>query len=320
MTTTESDLRPEEFAEAAASAIADALGRNPRDAAAVLANAGLLGVCADEADGGLGLGIAFALPIAIEAGRLQLAFPLIEQMLVARALAGSPLAAQLCSGERLASWALHGGLGHGMAGHVRYAADCDWVLVADENGGAALCDLATVAIEQDKALDPEHPQSWLGLAQAGVLARISAAAYAGLQRDLQVLVMGFVNGAADGALGRTAEYMATRVQFGRPISSKQSVRHLLARMCLARETTSASVHRLLHVDEYGAPRDTRAPLAHAIAQAAFVLEKSIHLHGGMGFTWEMPLHRSLREIRKFDAALGSGQLASQAGRDFIAAV
>jgi alkylation response protein AidB-like acyl-CoA dehydrogenase len=54
-----------------------------------------------------------------------------------------------------------------------------------------------------------------------------------------------------------------------------------------------------------------------LSSAAFVLEKSIHLHGGMGFTWELPLHYALREVRKFDAAFGAGALASQAGRDFI---
>ncbi len=61
-------------------------------------------------------------------------------------------------------------------------------------------------------------------------------------------------------------------------------------------------------------------LANALASAAFVLEKSIHLHGGMGFTWEVPLHYALREVRKFDAAFGSGALASQVGLDFIQSV
>ncbi|MDB5895788.1 MAG: Acyl-CoA dehydrogenase, C-terminal domain [Rhodoferax sp.] len=320
MTTSNLELQPEEFAQAAAEAIADALDRTSREAATVLANAGLLGICADETDEGLGLGIEFALPIAIEAGRLQLPFPLLEQMLVARALKGSPLAVELCRGEKLACYALQGSIEDGWAGHARYVNECDWVLVAEQGGGAALCDLAYVGIEPDAALDPEHSQSWLTLTTPRVLARIDDDAFLTLQRDMQVLVAGFVHGAAAGALARTADYMSTRVQFGRPVSSKQSVRHLLARMCLACETTNASVHRVLRADEYGAPRDTRAPLAHAIAQAAFVLEKAIHLHGGMGFTWELPLHRSLRDIRKFDAAFGSGDLSKRVGSDFIASV
>jgi alkylation response protein AidB-like acyl-CoA dehydrogenase len=98
------------------------------------------------------------------------------------------------------------------------------------------------------------------------------------------------------------------------------VRHLLARMRLLQEAASAGIQRVLDADEDGLPRNARAVLANALFSAAFVLEKSIHLHGGMGFTWELPLHVSLREVRKFDAAFGSGALASQVGRDFIASV
>ncbi|HCQ46775.1 MAG TPA: hypothetical protein DIW53_08305, partial [Achromobacter sp.] len=59
------ELRPEEFAQAADAAITDALSRaDAHEMAAVLAQAGLCGVMADEADGGLGLDLAFALPIA----------------------------------------------------------------------------------------------------------------------------------------------------------------------------------------------------------------------------------------------------------------
>lgn len=45
--------------------------------------------------------------------------------------------------------------------------------------------------------------------------------------------------------------------------------------------------------------------------AAFVIEKAIHLHGGMGFTWEVPLHYALREVRKLDAAFGAGALSKE---------
>jgi alkylation response protein AidB-like acyl-CoA dehydrogenase len=314
------DLQPEEFAQAAAAAIADAQARSFRDAAPVLASAGLCGVCASEDAGGLALGTAFALPIVAEAGQQRLQWPLLETILVAKALGDSPLAAQLASGERVATWALHGGLQQRWAGHARYARDSDWVLVADGQGGAALLDLRSVQIEDDTALDADHPQAWLVLEQPEVLATLDAATFAALQRDRDILVAGFVNGAAEAALATTATYMATRVQFGRPLSAKQAVRHLLARMRLLQDATNAGIQRVLAVDEDGRVRNTQPVLANALANAAFVLEKSIHLHGGMGFTWEVPLHVSLREVRKFDAAFGSGALASQVGRDFIATV
>ncbi|MBO9514642.1 MAG: acyl-CoA/acyl-ACP dehydrogenase [Variovorax sp.] len=320
MSTSDNDLKPEEFGQAAAAAIADAQTRGFRDAAQVLAAAGLCGVCASEDAGGLGLGTEFALPIVAEAGKLRLQWPLLETLLIAKALGDSPLAAELAGGERIATWALQGSLQEGFAGQARHAKGCDWVLVADGQGGAALLDLATVEIQEDAALDPEHPQSWLTLDKAKTLATLDAAAFAALQRDGEILIAGWVNGAAEGALATTAAYMSTRVQFGRPLSAKQAVRHLLARMRLLQEASNAGIQRVLRADEYGLVRSTRPVLANAIANAAFVLEKSIHLHGGMGFTWEVPLHYALREVRKFDAAFGAGALARQVGADFIASV
>lgn len=320
MSMQDNDLQPEEFAQAAAEAIADAQARGFRETGRVLAAAGLCGVCAAEEAGGLALGIEFALPIVTEAGRLRLQWPLLETLLIAKALGTSPLAAELCSGERAATWALQGSLQDGFAGHARHAQQADWVLVADGRGGGALLDLSSVETETDEALDPEHPQCFLMLEGAKVLAEFGAAAFAALQRDLQILVAGWAHGAAEGALATTAGYMATRVQFGRPLSAKQAVRHHLAKMRLLQEAAGAGIRRVLRADEFGGERGTRAVLAQALDSAAFVLEKSIHLHGGMGFTWEVPLHRALREVRKFDAAFGAGALARQAGRDFIQSV
>jgi len=310
------ELRPEEFAQAADAAIADALTRaDPRAMAEVLAQAGLCGVMAAEDDGGLGLDLAFALPIAHAAGRLRLPLPLPEQILLARALAGTPQAAALAAGERLAGIAWHGSL---QTGHARVDNGlADWVLVAD-GAGAALIDASALPREAQAALDPEHPQTWIALAGAPVLARLDEQAWDALRRQAHLLLAEFANGAAEGALQAAADYMATRVQFGRPLSAKQAVRHLLARMRLLQDVSSAAIRRATQADEYGAPRDTRPALAGALANAAFVIEKAIHLHGGMGFTWELPLHRALRAVRRLDAAFAG--LSRDAGRAFIQSV
>lgn len=320
MSAPDNDLLPSEFAQAAAAAIADAQARDPKDTASVLAEAGLCGVCASESAGGLGLGIEFAVPIVAAAGRLRLQWPLLETLLVAAALGDAPEAAALASGGRIATWALEGNLQDGWVGHARHVKQSHWMMVTDGQGGGALVDLAGLEVQADAALDPEHPQAWIDLSHPRVLARIDAARYAMLQRQGQILVAALAHGAAEGALEMTATHLSTRVQFGRPLSAKQAVRHHLARMRLLQEASGASIERALHPNEFQQARDTQPVLAHALAQAAFVLEKSIHLHGGMGFTWEVPLHYALREVRKFDAAFGSGALAQQVGRDFIQAV
>jgi hypothetical protein len=119
MTMSDNDLKPEEFAQAAAEAITDAQTRGFRDAAQVLANAGLCGVCALEDAGGLQLGIDFAVPIVAEAGRLRLHWPLLETILITKALGDSPLAAELVGGARVATWALQGSL-QGKLAQLRY--------------------------------------------------------------------------------------------------------------------------------------------------------------------------------------------------------
>lgn len=336
-------LRPEELAEAAEAPIEDAKGRAPRDAARVLAEAGLTGVAAAEADGGLGLPIAFALPIAEAAGRLQLRFPLVEQILLARAFAGitsagSCVAGAIAAGERVGTIAWQGSLAEGLAGPARFATDCDWVLMADgsvagaDPRGAVLLDVSGLDIVTDDALDPDVPQAWLrpGAADrrsgghapdsARIVARLPADAWARLRAEARILLAGFVTGAAQGAIARTAAHVATRVQFGRPLSARQAVRHALARMQLQMEVSAAATRRVLATDESGAPRDPRPTFAGAIANATFILEKAIHLHGGMGFTWEVPLHHSLRDIRAIDAALAGTAAAKAIGRRFIASV
>ena len=165
---------------------------------------------------------------------------------------------------------------------------------------------------------PETPEAFdhRGRAAAGCLCCGSRR----LRREAQILFAGFVTGAAQGAITRTATHVATRVQFGRPLSTKQAVRHWMARMQLAMEVSAAATRRVLAANEFGAARDARPALAGAIGNAAFVMEKAIHLHGGMGFTWEMPLHQSLRDVRAIDAAFGSSALTHEVGRRFIESI
>ena len=333
-------LRPEEFAEAAEAPIEDAKGRGLRDAARVLAQAGLIGVAAAEDDGGLGLPIDFALPIAEAAGRLQLRFPLVEHILLAKAFGsastgeggdvGNAIAQALAAGDRLGCIAWQGSISEGLAGHARQAAQCDWVLVADEApaaesilaehgacGGASLLEVPGLTVEADAALDPDVPATWLQLADARVVGRLSPDAFAQLRTDACILLAGFATGAAQGAIAKTAAYVATRVQFGRPLSAKQAVRHWMSRMLLVTEVSAAAARRALALDDDGSRRDARPALAGAVANAAFVLEKAMHLHGGMGFTWEVPLHHSLRDVRAIDAFCGSGLAYKRIGERFI---
>lgn len=316
MTGEDHGLTPAELAEAARPAIEEAGGKPTRDAARVVAEAGLTGVCVPEDDGGMGLDLSFALAIAEEAGRLQLRFPLIDQMLLARALGGTDIGARIASGEgvAVAAW------GAASGGSLRVMSDpgSDWVLFPTHSG-AELVERGGLAATQDSALDPDDPEVWLEWGTAAAATTLNAGQMARLTAEAQVLYGGFVTGAAARALDLTAGYMATRVQFGRPLSSKQAVRHHLARMKLLLEISRAALARSIAQDESGNPRDVRPAFTGAVRNAAWSVEKAIHLHGGMGFTWEVPLHVSLRDVRKIEAAFRAGRLAREVARDFIEA-
>ncbi len=101
-------------------------------------------------------------------------------------------------------------------------------------------------------------------------------------------------GVAQRALDLAVEHAKTRVQFGRPIGSYQAVSHPLAQTYTDAELARSLVYWAAWCV---AEEDERAPLAAACAKAfaseaaVAACERSIQAHGGLGFTWEHPLHR-----------------------------
>jgi alkylation response protein AidB-like acyl-CoA dehydrogenase len=101
-------------------------------------------------------------------------------------------------------------------------------------------------------------------------------------------------GIAQRALDLGVEHAKTRVQFGKPIGTYQAVSHPLAQTYTDVEFARSLVYWAAWCV---AEDDERAPLA-AVAAKAFATEaavtaceRSIQAHGGIGFTWEHPLHR-----------------------------
>ncbi|HEY2209208.1 MAG TPA: acyl-CoA dehydrogenase family protein [Gaiellaceae bacterium] len=101
-------------------------------------------------------------------------------------------------------------------------------------------------------------------------------------------------GIAQRALDLGVEHAKTRVQFGKPIGTYQAVSHPLAQTYTDVELSRSLVYWAAWcVTE----NDDRAPIAAAAAKAfateaaVAACERSIQVHGGIGFTWEHPLHR-----------------------------
>jgi len=101
-------------------------------------------------------------------------------------------------------------------------------------------------------------------------------------------------GVAQRALDLGVEHAKTREQFGKPIGTYQAVSHPLAQTYTDVELSRSLVYWAAWCV---AESDERAPLAAAAAKAfateaaVVACERSIQVHGGIGFTWEHPLHR-----------------------------
>jgi alkylation response protein AidB-like acyl-CoA dehydrogenase len=101
-------------------------------------------------------------------------------------------------------------------------------------------------------------------------------------------------GIAQRALDLGVEHAKTRQQFGKPIGTYQAVSHQLADTYtdveLARSLAYWAAWSVAESDEQAAIAAAAAK-AFATEAAVRACERSIQVHGGIGFTWEHPLHR-----------------------------
>jgi alkylation response protein AidB-like acyl-CoA dehydrogenase len=98
----------------------------------------------------------------------------------------------------------------------------------------------------------------------------------------------------------SAEYARTRVQFGRPIGTFQAVKHKCVDMLLDLEAAKAVAYYAAWTVETDAPD---LPVMSSLAKAEcseaalHVATETLHVHGGIGFTWEHPAHLYLKRAQ-----------------------
>jgi alkylation response protein AidB-like acyl-CoA dehydrogenase len=105
-------------------------------------------------------------------------------------------------------------------------------------------------------------------------------------------------------------YAGEREQFGKKIGAYQAISHSLVDGYVAVELSrSLAYWAAWSVAENDEQVDLAASSAKSQATEAAVLacEKSIQAHGGIGFTWEHPLHRYYKRALWLEGALGYGR-------------
>ncbi len=108
-------------------------------------------------------------------------------------------------------------------------------------------------------------------------------------------------GVARKCVEKTVEYAKARTQFGAPIGSFQSIKHLCADVLLDAELADAVLQQAVESQELA---DSELAFVVATRAAVLAAESCIHVHGGIGFTWEHPAHWYLRRARVNATLLG----------------
>lgn len=222
----------------------------------------------------------------------------------------------------IATQATPAGNGWQLSGHktiVPYGRLADRVLVAAraaETGALAffLLDPATqgVTLTPHVLVDPTARASSVALEQVNLPAEalIGAADGAAVQHGMRTSAAAAaaqLTGIAGRSLAMTLDYAKQRKQFGRAIGSFQAIKHKLADMMVTYETSrSAAYYAHWALAQGDAGQEAAVSLAKAYAgdMSRAVVNESVHIHGGIGFTWEYDLHFYLKRAKVFEYAAG----------------
>jgi alkylation response protein AidB-like acyl-CoA dehydrogenase len=272
-----------------------------------LAELGVFSLRLPEAEGGVGLGFAEAVLVFAELGRRLVPGPLVWSHLAAELLPGAAGGESMVGGLDL----LGAGAGDGAAPLlVEHLALLDALLVLRPEGAFRLEPRALRAEAVATPLDPLTPVWRVETLPEGE--RLGGPELARrLRLEGTALVAAQLLGSADACLELATAWAKTREQFGRAIGSFQAVKHLLAdafvRQELARAAVYAAGATLDHPEVGNAARAVAAARVIAGDAALANARASIQVHGGMGYTWEMPCHWYLKRSLVLATAFGSAE-------------
>lgn len=119
-------------------------------------------------------------------------------------------------------------------------------------------------------------------------------------------------GIAEGAYNEAVKYAKERVQFGKPIATKQAIAFMLADMKVKIETARLAVYKAAWKMEQGDGKSysMEASIAKKYASdiAMEVTTDAVQVFGGYGFTREYPVERYMRDAKITQIYEGTNQV------------
>lgn len=293
--------------------------RGEKDSVEELAQLDWTGLLVDEQFGGAGWLPLETVVIAEELGRAADRSPWFGTAMAAAALTSAPADIR----ERWLPAVLGGTVAAGVAlagDTVRVTnADVVRILVTLGSNGVRLFELSdtTSRSRDDELLDVSRPAWRVELAGSEGVPVGGADRADALLAVARLLLSADSLGTVATTFERLVGYLKERVAFGAPIASFQAVQHRLVEV-LVLETKARAVimkaARSLVSHEVTGDALALSAAAHAFvtAHATAAVDECMQLSGGIGFTWEYPLHHELRRVFTNGHLLGTARASRSA--------
>jgi alkylation response protein AidB-like acyl-CoA dehydrogenase len=117
-------------------------------------------------------------------------------------------------------------------------------------------------------------------------------------------------GIARGAYDHALKYSKERKQFNQPIANFQAVQFMLADMALKIEASRLLIYEAAMLKDAGRPYVKEAAMAKLFASetANWVTDKSIQIHGGIGYMRDIPVERMHRDAKLMEIGEGTSEI------------
>ena len=203
---------------------------------------------------------------------------------------------------------LAGGKLNGTKIGVPYAAQADWIVVTADTGVVVVSPKAD-GVQATKTPTSNHSDEYVVTFSDVAVSDddVLAGAQATRVNQLALASIGaFASGLVAGALRLTADYVANREQFGKPLSTFQTVAAQLAEVYIASRTLTLAATSVIWRLSEGLDADEDLDvLGYWLAsQAPPVMQLCHHLHGGMGMDIAYPMDRYYSTIKDLTRLLG----------------
>lgn len=267
-----------------------------------------------EADDGLGLGMADAVLVFEALGKRLVPGPLVFTQLAAALIDGAAVGSCVVGGLDLAAQ-------RGKTHVIEHKGRIDALLLLRDDGVYRIEAADVEATPVSVSLDPLTPVFYASAIPQGEKLGDAQEARR-LRLEGMCLTAALQLGIVESTLEIALAYAKEREQFGRTIGSFQSIKHLLAEMFARQELVRASVYAAgatLDAPEVGDVEQAARGAKLLAGEAAIKNARTcIQIHGGMGYTWEVPDHYYLKRAMVLQTAFDEDERNAEAIANHIA--